>query len=187
MNSGKIKSVLIFIVLIGILFYFGNLIARESTFSIEDTEQSARFLGIVAVLQDIAFDLDFVNSLGDTAIKTDVYVQPLSSSDFGRDNPFRKSDPSILFESPQDVFSGQGEVRAIREVLPPPSPDIRLPVEDQGVAVPSAEEFVEQQVSVPPTEGFVEEQVPVDEKLFEESVDDPAGEGSDLPSATLTR
>ena len=137
MNSAKIKSVFIFIILTSVLFYFNNLIARESTFTIEDTEQSAQFLDIVAVLNDIQFDLDFVGSLGDTVIKTDVYIQPLSPSDAGRDNPFRKSNPSVLFESPQDVFSGQGEVRAIieGEVPSPGLSDSQLLVEEQGTAV----------------------------------------------------
>lgn len=184
MNSGKIKSVFIFIVLTGVLFYFGHLLAREPMFSIEDTEQSARFLDAVAVLNDIQFDLDFVNSLGDTAIKTDVYIRPLSPSDAGRDNPFRKSNPSALFERPQDVFSGQDQIRSIQEELPPPASseilaelteEERLFIESQNIVVPPAEEqsvvpLAEDPVVVVPEEGEIQ---------IEES--------PDPPSATLTR
>ncbi len=190
MNSGKVKSVFIFIILTGILFYFGDLVARESAFSIEDTEQSARFLDIVAVLNDIQFDLDFVNSLGDTAIKTNVYIQPLSSSDAGRDNPFRKSSPSALFESPQDVFPSQEEVRAIfeGEVPPPIPPDLRSLLEGQDIVVPSEggqdvgppEELVNQLQDVGPPEELVNQLQDVAPPDGQEELSDPS-------SATLTR
>ena len=187
MDSGKVKSVFIFIILVAVLFYFGNLTAREAAFSIADTDQSVQFLETVAVLDAIDFDLDFVNSLGGTAIRTDVYVQPLSPSDAGRDNPFRRSNPSTLFQSSQDVFSGQGDVRSIQEILSPSasSDDSQSPVEKQGAVVPVEEseedsEGVPQNVSVPPAE----EQSPATPKGAEEGESENPPES---PSATLTR
>lgn len=195
----KIKSIFIFIVLTGVLFYFANLVARESGFTIEDTGHSARFLDIVAVLGDIQFDLDFINSLGDTAIKTDVYIQPLSSSDAGRDNPFKKSSPSTLFQSPGDVFPGQGQVRAIEEA-PSAPPAAQLPAGGEDFVAPSEvpQDFVapseeEQRVSVPSEESFGEEEfvAPLEEGedvvVPEEETGGQAGDPSNPSSATLTR
>ena len=87
-----------FIVLTGMLFYFGNMVARKSNPATASSEQSARFLDIVAVLDTIQFDLDFINSFGNATINTDAYVEPISNiSNDGRDNPFMKSNPYTAF------------------------------------------------------------------------------------------
>ena len=195
MDTAKIKSVLIFNALSALLFYFAHTAARESTFSVEDTDQSAQFLDTVAFLNDLQFDLDFVNSLGDTAVKTDVYVRPLSLSDSGRDNPFRRSSPSVLFEGPQDVFSDQSEVRSIQEELSSPASQVlseeQVLAEEQSTAVlPGAGE---QQDSIAPSsdeQSFTEEQEEEqDVSLPEERDAESQSEVSppDPSSATLTR
>ncbi|MCY4577381.1 MAG: hypothetical protein OXB96_03115 [Candidatus Kaiserbacteria bacterium] len=106
MTSQKIKSVFIFIVLVGVLFYFGHLFARESQATSPVDDLSSRFLAVVAVLDSIQFDFAFLNSLGSSAVRTDVYIQPLSSSGVGRDNPFMRSGPSTPFRGSQEVPTG---------------------------------------------------------------------------------
>ena len=106
MDSQKVKSLLLFLVLTALFFYFGHTIAREPGSVVVQSEQSTRFLDVIAVLDSIQFDFDFINSLSDTAIKTDEPVPLLSPSDSGRDNPFMRSNPSAFFAGSSGVPTG---------------------------------------------------------------------------------
>ena len=97
MNFEKIKSALVFFALIFILFYFGNMIARQPDISFGGN-RSARFLSVVAVLDTINLDFDFINSFGNASLRTDVYIPKVSPSEFGRDNPFMKSSAPASFD-----------------------------------------------------------------------------------------
>ena len=148
----KIKSVLIFFVLVFVLFYFGSMIAPEPEVSFEG-ERSARFLDVVAVLDTIEFDFEFINSFGTTALKTDVVISPISPSDSGRDNPFKRSDtptaggsfdPTSLFSgefvSPPDTAVEQEEITDTVSDVPPEVPiDAPIEPESQPSAVPQGQ------------------------------------------------
>lgn len=161
MDLQKVKSLFFFLVLAALLFYFGHTIARESG-SAGYSEQSARFLGIVAVLDTIQFDLDFVNSLGDTSIKTDVFVPSLSRGDSGRDNPFMKSNPSASFTSFSDIptdFDVLADPGDVFEQAPPPldsaplsqpPPEDLIPVSLEIPEAPPSEQQEDEPAPPPP-------------------------------------
>ena len=160
MDLQKVKSLLLFLVLTALFFYFGHAVARESESAVVQSEQSMRFLDAIAVLDSIQFDFDFINSLSDTAIKTEVYVPPLSPSDLeGRDNPFMRSNSSVFFSglpgvsASADVFDDSGVVR--EEVFAPPAASVVqqplsgvVPPQDSG-SVSSEDLVPERQEDLP--------------------------------------
>lgn len=173
MDPQKIKSLFLFLILAALFFYFGHSIAREPGSSVVQSEQSTRFLDVIAVLDSIQFDFDFINSLSDTSIKTDVYVPPLSLSDSGRDNPFMRSNPST-------PFSGLPGVSTDAAVL-----DDSAFVREEVFGSPS-EDAVQQPLdgAVPPQDSplvFPEDSSP------EQQEEDQSVSPSPSSSATLTR
>ena len=152
MDSQKVKSLFFFLVLTALFFYFGHTIAREPGAAAALSEQPTQFFDVIAVLDSIQFDFDFINSLSDTAVKTEVYVPPLSPSDSGRDNPFMRSTPSVFFSSSPGVptgvagFDSSGPVR--EEVSEPLSePFVQQPLD--GVVPPQDSGPVSPEGSVP--------------------------------------
>ena len=174
MDQQKIKSLFIFIILTVILFYLGNMVARKSNPATVNSEQSTKFLDTVAMLDTIQFDFDFINSLGSGTIKTDVYIQPLSNSDVGRDNPFMRSNPSSSFGNPNDIPTNFDTINA------PGIPGIE---ESQG-GVEYINNTAPVQQSPPDTVPSGEQSQGLLEELPQENQPEPAQE---LPSATLTR
>ena len=208
MEAQKTKSVLIFIALTGLFLYIGNMVAREPESTTTRSERSVRFLNSVAVLDNIHFDFDFINALGNTTIKTDVYIQPPSFSDTGRDNPFMRSNPSVFFGSQQGVVTDgntffdpntvyeENNVIIPTEYQNPQEPSGSIPVPGQQNTLPpetfsQGQEGV-QQVQLPPEtfsqgqEGVQQVQLPPETFPQEqrESQPIPPEESS---SATLTR
>ena len=174
MDLQKVKSLLLFLVLTGLFFYFGHSVARESDSAVVQSEQSMRFLDAIAVLDSIQFDFDFINSLGDTAIKTEVYVPPVPPSDSkGRDNPFMRSDSSPFFSGSSGISTGADVFNA--------SEDVR----ERVFELPSTS-IVQQPLSgaVPPQDPspvFSEDSTP------ERQEDRPVSPPTPSSSATLTR
>ena len=103
MDTQKTKSIFTFIILAGMFLYVGNMAARESQYTATRSGRSTQFLNDVAVLDSIQFDFNFINSFGDTTIKTDVFIEPITPSETGRDNPFMKSNPSAFFGDTQNI------------------------------------------------------------------------------------
>ena len=103
MDTQKTKSIFTFILLTGVFLYVGNMAAREPQYTATRSGRSTQFLNDVAVLDRIQFDLDFINAFGNTTIKTEVYIPPITPSETGRDNPFMKSNPSTFFGGTQNI------------------------------------------------------------------------------------
>ena len=120
MNFQKIKSILAFFVPVFLLFYLATSISPEPTVSFSEN-RSARLLEVVATLDTIDFDIDFINSFGNTSLKTVVYIPDISSSDPGRDNPFMRSGGVPVFE---------GIVNALEEAFSEDERDLNIPLED---------------------------------------------------------
>ena len=174
MDSQKIKSLFLFLVLTALFFYFGHAIAREPGSSVVQSEQSTRFLDVIAVLDSIQFDFDFINSLGDTSIKTDVYVPPLPLSDSGRDNPFMRSNSSTPFSGLPGVSTDAAvldDSAFVREEVfgSPPDDVVQRPLDG----------------AVPPQDSTLV--FPEDSSPEPEQQEDQSGSPPPASSATLTR
>ena len=139
MDIQKVKSLLFFLILTALFFYFGHTIAREPGSSIVHSEQSTRFLDVIAVLDNIQFDFDFISSLSDTSIKTEVYVPPLSPSDSSRDNPFMRSSVSSSFSGLSGLpitVAAPADSGAVREEVSGPLPEDVIQQPLDGVVPP---------------------------------------------------
>ena len=181
MNLQKVKSLLLFLVLAALFFYFGHAVAREPGSAVVQSEQSTRFFDIIAVLDSIQFDFDFINSLSDTAINTDTYDPSLSSPDSGRDNPFMRSDVSTPFSGLSGVSTGVAEFadsRAVREEFSEPLSETVFQQPLEGVVPPQDSDLVSPEDPSPEQQ----EDQPVSPPSPPLPVSPPPS-----PSATLTR
>ena len=76
MNTQKIKSILLFIVLAVIFFYAAHRFARHTEVDLTAAGgQSVSFLEVVNNLSTIQFDFEFIESLGTAKLLTREYVQ----------------------------------------------------------------------------------------------------------------
>ncbi len=89
MYRQTIKSLIIFIALIAIMFYIAHSFARESKteHTLNETRAST-FLDLTLKLQGITFDIDFVKSLSAVGTAEPAIAETLSRSQVGRPNPF---------------------------------------------------------------------------------------------------
>ena len=114
MNKDGIKSLAIFLVITGVIFYGAHIFAGDSevTFSTENA-RSTTFLNLVQVLNGIEFDLDFVQSLGSGrgGVQNPVIIQDVYDGRTGRANPFAPASSQNTFSliSRDTLTDGQFE------------------------------------------------------------------------------
>ena len=109
MNTQAIKSIVFFLILTAVLFFGAHKIASTPDVKFEElSTRAATFIELVAALEGIDFDIDFVESLvvRGNAGSSSVQVPPLSTAP-GRQNPFapanaRSSSFSSEFRQPSD-------------------------------------------------------------------------------------
>lgn len=104
MQVQKIKSALVFLFIIVLVFYTANRLSREAEVSFEmQQERSSQFLVLVETLNAIEFDLAFIIADTGNTVVTNPFVLQVPTGGVGRDNPFSSISRPLL--RPEDFSS----------------------------------------------------------------------------------
>ena len=125
MNTQRIKSIFFFLLATAVFFYAAHNLAFEKKVDLTaDQAQSTAFLETVDSLKAIAFDFEFINTLGRAKLLTGGYsADDIPPTGAGRYNPFIKSGSS------QSAFSGVvSNFGGLRESSEPAEPVEDVPV-----------------------------------------------------------
>ena len=151
MNTQTIRTIVIFTIITGVLFFAADNISPDSDLEPQNETSSAQFLDLIAQLDTVSIDFDFVDDLGTSAVVTDIRIDEARPGDIGRNNPFRQTDSGESFSDSRGIVSnlqsfGQGSVPGGSSVIP----DVdNSSLAETEIPTPSASQGV---ISDPPPE-----------------------------------